>query len=82
MSGPVANLNGELAAYSPCELSEFADTLSALLDAADNETVGYCAIRARIQATLYRAVERRLKVEVRAGRTATIIPFPGAANER
>jgi hypothetical protein len=69
-------LNDELAAYSPCELAEFADAVNALLDAADNATVSYCAIRARIQATLYRAVEKRLKAELRAGRTATVIPFP------
>ena len=73
---PGSRLNDELSAYSPCELAEFADTVSALLDAADNGTVGYCAIQARIQATLYRAVEKRLKAEVRAGRTATVIPFP------
>lgn len=72
-----SRLNAELAAYSPCELTEFAETVSALLDAADSGTVGYCAIRARIQATLYKAVEKRLKAEERAGRTATVIPFPG-----
>ena len=77
MRGPVANLNGELASYSPCELAELADTLNSLLDAADNETVSYCAIRARIQSTLYRAIELRLKAEMRAGRTAAVIPFPG-----
>lgn len=71
-----ARLNDELAAYSPCELAEFADAVRALLEAADNGTVGFCAIHARIQATLYRAVEKRLKAEVRAGRTATVIPFP------
>lgn len=71
-----SRLNGELAAYSPCELAEFAATVDALLDAADNGTVGYCAIHARIKATLYRAVEKRLKAEARAGRTATVIPFP------
>jgi pectin methylesterase-like acyl-CoA thioesterase len=75
MSG-ASKLNSELAAYSPCELAEFAATVSVLLDAADNGTVGYCAIQARIQATLYKAVEKRLKAEMRAGRTATVIPFP------
>lgn len=82
MSGSVANLNAELAAYSPCELNELMGTVDALLDGADNGTVSYCAIRARIHATLYRAVERRLRAELRAGRTAIILPFPGAANER
>lgn len=71
-----SQLDGELAAYSPWELSEFAATLEALLEAADNGTVGYCAIHARIKATLYRAVEKRLEAEKRAGRTATVIPFP------
>jgi hypothetical protein len=75
MSG-ASKLNGELAAYSPRELAVFAETVSALLDAADNGTVGYCAIAARIQATLYRAIEKRLQAEARAGRTATVIPFP------
>lgn len=73
-----ARLNGELAAYSPCELAAFAETVSVLLDAADNGTVGYCAIHARIKATLYKAVEKRLESERRAGRTGTVIPFPGA----
>jgi hypothetical protein len=68
-------LNGELAAYSPCELAEFQDTLHALLDAADNGTVGYCAIRARMNHVLCRAIEKRLKAELRAQRTAEIIPF-------
>ena len=68
-------LDHELAAYSPWELTEFQDTLDALLDAADNETVGYCAIRARMNHVLYRAVEKRLKAELRAQRTAEIIPF-------
>lgn len=71
-----SKLNGELAAYSPCELGNFAETVSALLDAADNGTIGYCAIHARIQATLYRAIEKRLEAERRAGRSATVIPFP------
>lgn len=74
MNGP-SKLNSELAAYSPCELADFAAMVSVLLDAADNGTVGYCAIQARIQSTLYRAVEKRLKAEARAGRTATVIPF-------
>lgn len=76
MSGPIASLNNELAAYSPFELAAFADTVSALLDATANDTVSYCAIRARIQATLYRAVEKRLKAELRAGRAAAVLPFP------
>jgi hypothetical protein len=72
-----SRLNGELAAYSPCELAELAGTVSVLLDAADNGSIGYCAIHARIQATLYKAMEKRLEAEKRAGRTATVIPFPG-----
>lgn len=71
-----SKLNGEPAAYSPCEMADFAGTVSALLDAAGNGTVGYCAIHARIQATLYKGIEKRLEAERRAGRTATVIPFP------
>jgi hypothetical protein len=71
-----AKLNVRLAAYSPRELAELAETVATLLEAADNGTVGYCAIHARIQTTLYRAIEERLEVERDAGRTATIIPFP------
>lgn len=78
MSGPLSNLNAELAAYSPLELNGLIGTVDALLDGADNGTVSYCAIRARIHATLYRAVEKRLQAEARAGRTATVIPFPRA----
>lgn len=72
---PRETLDGELAAYSPWELSEFLGTVDALLDAADNQSVGYCATRARIHHVLYRAVEKRLKAELRAQRTAEIIPF-------
>lgn len=72
-----SSLDGELAAYRPCELAELAGTVGLLLEAADNGTIGYCAIHARIQATLYKAMEKRLEAEKRAGRTATVIPFPG-----
>jgi hypothetical protein len=71
-----AKLNVRLAAYSPRELAALAETIGVLLEAADNGTVGYCAIRARIKATLYRAIEKRLEAERDAGRTATVIPFP------
>jgi len=68
-------LDDELTAYSPCELGEFSDTLDALLDAADDKSVGYLAIRARIAHVLHRALEKRLKAEIRAQRTAEILPF-------
>ncbi|MES2119724.1 MAG: hypothetical protein V4513_04005 [Pseudomonadota bacterium] len=71
-----ATLNSELAAYSPGELAELAETIGVLLEAADNGTVGYCESHARISTTLSRAIQKRLEVERDAARTATIIPFP------
>ena len=68
-------LDYELCAYSPCELTEFADTLDALLDAADNKSVSFLATRARIAHVLHRALEKRFKAEMKAQRTAEILPF-------
>jgi hypothetical protein len=57
------------------------ETLDALLDASDDKSVGYCCIRARMSHVLYRAVEKRLKAELRAQRTAEVIPFPRRDND-
>lgn len=71
------HLEGELAAYSPLELSEFAETVALLLDAADDGSKGFLMAHARIQTTLAEAVENRMEAERAAGSTATIVPFPG-----
>ena len=73
----LAPLEAELAAYSPLELAELSDTVGILLDAANDGTGSYLAARVRIGAALEHAVERRLEVERRASRTATVIPFRG-----
>ncbi len=78
MSDAIANLNAELAAYRSYELTEFVQSVSILLESADDGTLAYCAAHARIQTTLVRAVEKRLRAETRAGCTATVIPFPSA----
>lgn len=71
-----AILEGELAAYSPCEMAAFAETVSILLEAADDGTLAFCEARARIQVTLAKAVDSRMKAERKAARTATVIQFP------
>lgn len=80
MKNRAAALEGELAAYGPWELSEFASTVAVLLEAADDGTLEYCAVHARIMTTLAVATENRMVEERKAGATATVIPFPGATD--
>ena len=82
MTARASILEGELAAYSPGELSELVETVSLLLDAADDGSTGFCVAHARIQSTLIQAVEARMIDERKAGQTAIIVPFPGRSQMR
>jgi hypothetical protein len=71
-----ALLEGELAAYSPAELPELANTVSILLAAVDDGSTHYHNMRWRIESALETAIQARLTIASEAAQTATIVPFP------
>lgn len=76
MNYDTAVLEGELAAYSPVELSELANTVFILLAAVDDGSTHYHNMRWRIENALAAAIQARMAVESKAGQTATVVPFP------
>ena len=69
-------LDGELAAYSPAELGELVETVGTLHNAADDGTLACCQAHARIQTMFAKSIQKRMRVERRAMRTAKIMAFP------
>jgi hypothetical protein len=76
MGYDTARLEAELAAYSPAELSELADTVSILLAAVDDGSTHYHNMRWRIESALAAAIAVRMEAEREAGQTGTVVPFP------
>jgi hypothetical protein len=71
-----ARLEAELAAYSPAQLIELADTVQILLAAVDDGSTHYHNMRWRIENVLGAAIKARMTAERKADHTATIVPFP------
>lgn len=77
MNYDTAILERELAAYSPAELAEFAETVSILFEAADDGSTHYHVMRHRIEEKLSTAIKAQTAEERAAGQSATIVQFPG-----
>lgn len=76
MSYDTALLEAELAAYSPAELFELANTVAILLDAVDDGSTHYHNMRWRLETTLAAAIDARMRAGRETGQTGTVLPFP------